>query len=67
MLRSFMPERICAKCGSIGQYLAGVSKHAVVNYYRCPECFHIWAHDKDGPDSVRRKTLLFRLKQTRKT
>ncbi|HEY1302412.1 MAG TPA: hypothetical protein VGF24_02610 [Vicinamibacterales bacterium] len=49
-----MAEHVCPSCGSTGRYLPEPSKHAMVNYYRCPDCYHVWALYKDNPDMPHR-------------
>ena len=43
-----MPARICSKCQTAGRHLAATSENAVVDYYRCDRCGHVWAIDKGG-------------------
>jgi hypothetical protein len=38
----------CPVCGeTTPRLLDAASEDAVVNYYRCPTCHHVWAIDKD--------------------
>jgi ssDNA-binding Zn-finger/Zn-ribbon topoisomerase 1 len=46
-----MPHRICPKCQRKGDLLEGASKDAHVDYYRCPICGHVWAHQKGNADA----------------
>ena len=42
-----MPTRPCPKCGSTApRYLPATSDIAVVNYYRCDDCGHVWTVKK---------------------
>jgi Zn-finger nucleic acid-binding protein len=43
-----MAARICPKCQMPGRHLAATSENAVVDYYRCDGCGHVWAIDKQG-------------------
>jgi Zn ribbon nucleic-acid-binding protein len=43
-----MPARICPKCATPGRHLAATSENAVVDYYRCDKCGHVWAVDRQG-------------------
>jgi len=36
--------------------LEASSQDAVVNYYRCEACFHVWAIEKDGSGRTRHIT-----------
>lgn len=45
-----MPEIFCPQCGATGRYLRDASRHAQVNYYRCDECWHVWALDRQHPE-----------------
>jgi hypothetical protein len=45
-----MPHVHCSECGSPhAQWLADPSRYAVVNYYRCDDCHHVWNVRKDEP------------------
>ena len=46
-----MPYRICPKCQAQGRLLEAASQDAVVEYYRCNTCGHVWTRDKDHPDA----------------
>jgi uncharacterized Zn finger protein len=43
-----MQARICPKCQTLGRHLAATSENAVVDYYRCDRCGHVWTIDKLG-------------------
>jgi hypothetical protein len=36
----------------------GVSKDALVNYYRCPNCHHVWTIDKTDSTKITHVTPL---------
>src|SRR5215510_11262685 len=46
-----VPISFCPECGHLGRFLAEASKIAHVNYYRCDECWHVWALDREHPTS----------------
>jgi uncharacterized Zn finger protein len=46
-----VPTSFCPECGSRGHFLVEASKIAQFNYYRCDECWHVWALDKDHSTS----------------
>jgi len=46
-----MPHRLCAICQVQGRFLEDISRHALVEYYRCDECGHVWTHEKANPNS----------------
>ena len=46
-----MPHRLCPICQAQGRLLENVSQDALVEYYRCDKCSHIWTHDKTNPNS----------------
>jgi len=48
-----MATQSCPKCDAPNQsLLESASKHAYVNYYRCPTCGHIWTLPKDGSRTI---------------
>lgn len=50
-----MPVRPCPACGRPSpRYVSGVSETALVNYYRCEACGHVFAVSKDNPDGPHR-------------
>jgi hypothetical protein len=54
-----MPIRPCPACSTPSpRHMEGISATAVVNYYRCPECFHIWTVDKLDPTKITHVTPL---------
>jgi transposase-like protein len=47
-----MPHSKCPACRSIrAQSLEGTTKDAMVDYYRCADCGHVWSLKKDTPDA----------------
>ena len=48
---SVMPDRTCRKCSARGHFLEQVSRYFSVDYYRCPQCGHVWVHQRNNPDS----------------
>ena len=48
-----MNARCCPKCQSNNlRFLDGASDEALVNFYRCDKCGHVWTvskYDPDGP------------------
>jgi transposase-like protein len=43
--------RSCPKCQSENpRFLNGASDEAMVNFYRCDECGHVWTVQKSNPD-----------------
>ena len=46
-----MPHRLCSICQVQGRLLEHTSQDALVEYYRCDECGHIWTHEKANPNS----------------
>jgi len=53
-----MPARLCPKCGKAGQFLPATSETAVVDYYRCPACAHVWCVDRHNPTApIRHVTI----------
>jgi len=45
-----MPHRTCPACQRPGRLLESSSMNALVLYYRCDHCGHVWTHDKHNPD-----------------
>jgi uncharacterized Zn finger protein len=43
-----MQHSVCPKCTQHGRHLAASSQHALVDYYRCDRCGHVWTVDKTG-------------------
>ena len=41
-----MSARVCPKCLRRGRHLTASSQQAVVDYFRCDSCGHVWAVDK---------------------
>ena len=50
LLGSVMPDRTCWKCQARGHFLAQVSRYFSVDYYSCPQCGHVWVHQRHNPD-----------------
>lgn len=46
--------RVCPKCHQVGRLLEAASQDAVVEYYRCDACGHVWSHDKGNPKAPAR-------------
>ena len=43
--------RACPKCQSDNpRFLAGASHEAMVSFYRCDKCGHVWTVSKQDPD-----------------
>jgi len=38
--------------------MEGISEQAAVNYYRCPQCFHVFTVDKQDPTKITHVTPL---------
>jgi len=54
-----MPIRTCPACNCPKpRFLAECSEDALVNYYRCSTCGHVWATTKDDTVIVRHVTTL---------
>lgn len=54
-----MPIQQCPSCGTdTPRLLDYPSKQAAVNYYRCPQCGHVWTISKDDPARVEHVTPL---------
>jgi hypothetical protein len=43
-----MQQSVCPKCLHQGRHLAASSEYALVDYYRCDRCGHVWTLDKKG-------------------
>jgi len=43
---ALVPATLCPKCRRTGRHLAASSSDAVVDYYRCESCGHVWSIDK---------------------
>jgi uncharacterized Zn finger protein len=43
-----MQHSVCPKCTHHGRHLAASSQNALVDYYRCDRCGHVWTIDKNG-------------------
>jgi rubredoxin len=41
-----LPHRNCPICTVQGRLFEHVSQEALVDYYRCDKCGHIWTHHK---------------------
>ena len=41
-----MRTRLCPVCKCPGRLLADSSKNALVEYFRCDPCGHVWTHKK---------------------
>jgi hypothetical protein len=49
-----MPIRPCPQCRALApRLLEEPSKDAIVWYYRCTSCGHVWTVSKDGKETVR--------------
>ena len=46
-----MPARRCPKCNEPGRLLDDSSKDAIVYYYRCDACRHVWSQRKQDPNA----------------
>lgn len=46
-----MPHGSCTQCHRPGRLLPSSSEGAVVDYYRCDACGHVWTRDKANPDA----------------
>jgi hypothetical protein len=46
-----MPHRLCSICQVQGRFLEHISRDALVEYYRCDACGHVWTHEKANPNS----------------
>jgi hypothetical protein len=46
-----MSHRLCSICQVQGRLLEYTSQDAVVEYYRCDTCGHIWTLEKANPDA----------------
>ena len=44
-----MPYRLCPICKLQGRLLEHTSQDAVVEYFRCDRCGHIWSHQRMDP------------------
>jgi hypothetical protein len=54
-----MSEQRCPACGqSVSGPLSNSSRDAVVDYYRCDRCAHVWTTTKDGLSIVKHVTPL---------
>lgn len=53
-----MPYRLCPNCRVRGRLLEQTSKDALVEYYRCDKCGHVWTHDKRDPERIEHITEL---------
>ena len=48
-----MPVPNCPSCGQpTARYLSEASKGALVDYWACPECSHVWHINKQDPAVV---------------
>ena len=48
-----MADVACPRCDNkYSPRLLSASEMSVVTYYRCPECSHVWAVDKDKPSQI---------------
>lgn len=53
-----MPVRHCPVCQNpTPRFLEGVSAEALVWYYRCERCGHVWNVQKNDPDGVVRSNI----------
>jgi hypothetical protein len=41
----------CLICSHVGRLLDEASRDAYVEYYRCDDCGHVWARDKQKPNA----------------
>jgi uncharacterized Zn finger protein len=54
-----MPVQPCPACHEqTPRHLDETSKQAVVHYYRCLSCGHVWTVNKDNPSIVANVTPL---------
>jgi predicted RNA-binding Zn-ribbon protein involved in translation (DUF1610 family) len=59
MLRAAALIPNCPSCGQrTARHLAEVSRGALVNYFACPECAHVWNVSKRDPTLVTHVTPL---------
>lgn len=49
-LAILMAPQPCPHCGAVPRHMEDVSKDAMVDYYICPACRHIWHVSKAQPD-----------------
>jgi hypothetical protein len=55
------PTVRCPRCDQEGPRLVGsLSIMSTVVYYRCSECLHVWAIDKNDPSHIHHVTPLER-------
>jgi DNA-directed RNA polymerase subunit RPC12/RpoP len=57
VLPAKVPLRTCPHCSLAGgRFLPHTSKAAIVDYYRCDDCGHVWAADKESLKDQERRT-----------
>jgi DNA-directed RNA polymerase subunit RPC12/RpoP len=67
-IRAAMPVPPCAACGDpTPLHLDETSKDASVDYYRCPNCNHIWTVNKLDSSKVTHVTPLKKNDKTDRT
>jgi transposase-like protein len=54
----YMTENTCPRCTSQGRLLVESSKDAVVDYFRCDRCGHVWNRDKKNPNAPPRDVTI---------
>jgi uncharacterized Zn finger protein len=54
----YMTENTCPRCASQGRLLVESSKDAVVDYFRCDRCGHVWNRDKKNPNAPTRDVTI---------
>jgi transposase-like protein len=54
----YMTENTCPRCTSQGRLLVESSKDAVVDYFRCDRCGHVWNRDKKNPNAPTRDVTI---------
>ena len=48
-----MLPRACPECGhGSANWIQGVNLSGRVDYFRCPECAHVWHTPRNEPDAV---------------
>jgi hypothetical protein len=53
-----MPEKLCPVCRNQGFLLEETSRDALVNYYSCSVCRHIWTLNKSDPNAPPRNVTI---------
>ena len=53
-----MPNQPCPRCSAdTPRELQAPIQYAAVNYYRCPECGHVWIVARDGSGAIAHITV----------